>query len=130
MTETKFKFPEALGACADRLYEIRQQRLALQKDIDALAAEETALKEHLIATLPKSDASGIAGKLCRVAIVTKAVPQVEDWDVLYKHIKRTGQFDLMQRRLVDAAVKERWDVGKKVPGVGYYTVVSVSLNKL
>lgn len=126
----KFKMPKTLGAAADRLYEVRQKRLDQQKVVDALAAEEAALKDHIINNLPKSEASGVAGKLCRVSVVTKAIPQVKDWDALYKYVKKTGAFELLQRRLSDAAIKERWEAGKTVPGIESFNVVSVSVNKL
>ena len=126
----KFKFPKALGACADRLFQVREERLKIQKQVELLASEESAIKEHLINTLPKSDASGVAGKLARVTIVTKQVPQVKDWDAFYKHVKKSGDFDLLQRRLTDSAIKERWEAGKEVPGVEHFNAVSVSINKV
>ena len=130
MAEIKYKFPKALGACADKLYELRQKRLDQQKVVDALEAEEKALKEHIINTLPKSEASGVAGKLARVTVVTKEVPQVKDWDAFYKHVKKTGEFELLGRRLTETAVRERWEAGKQVPGVEAFKAVSVSLNKV
>lgn len=129
-TEVKYKFPKALGACADKLFELRNKRLSEQKKVDEIAAEETALKNHIIENLPKSEASGVAGKLARVTVVTKQVPQVKDWDAFYKYVKKTGSFDLMQKRLTDAAIKERWEAGKEVPGVEHFNVVSVSINKV
>ncbi len=129
-TEVKYKFPKALGACADKLFELRNKRLAEQKKVDEIAAEETALKNHIIENLPKSEASGVAGKLARVTVVTKQVPQVKDWDAFYKYVKKTGSFDLMQKRLTDAAIKERWEAGKEVPGIEHFNAVSVSINKV
>jgi hypothetical protein len=129
-TEVKYKFPKALGACADKLFELRNKRLAEQKKVDEIAAEETALKNHIIENLPKSEASGVAGKLARVTVVTKQIPQVKDWDAFYKYVKKTGSFDLMQKRLTDAAIKERWEAGKEVPGVEHFNAVSVSINKV
>jgi len=128
--EVKYKFPKALGACADKLFELRNKRLAEQKKVDEIAAEETALKNHIIENLPKSEASGVAGKLARVTVVTKQVPQVKDWDAFYKYVKKTGSFDLMQKRLTDAAIKERWEAGKEIPGVEHFNAVSVSINKV
>lgn len=131
MTEpVKYKFPKALGACADKLFQLRELRLAKQKEAELIEAEEKALKEHLINTLPKSEANGVAGKVARVSIVTKPVPQVKDWDKFYAHVKKTGQFELMQRRLSDTAIKERWEAGKAVPGVESFNVVTVSINKV
>jgi hypothetical protein len=129
-TEVKYKFPKALGACADKLFELRNKRLAEQKKVDEIAAEESALKNHIIENLPKSEASGVAGKLARVTVITKQVPQVKDWDAFYKYVKKTGSFDLMQKRLTDAAIKERWEAGKEVPGVEHFNAVSVSINKV
>lgn len=129
-TEVKYKFPKALGACADKLFELRNKRLAEQKKVDEIAAEETALKNHIIENLPKSEASGVAGKLARVTVVAKQIPQVKDWDAFYKYVKKTGSFDLMQKRLTDAAIKERWEAGKEVPGVEHFNAVSVSINKV
>jgi len=129
-TTEKIKMPKSLGACADRLYSLREIRLAKQKEVDALAAEETALKEHIIQTLPKSEASGVAGKLARVSVVTKQVPQVQDWDEFYKHLKKTGSFELLGRGISKAAIQERWEEGKQVPGVEAFGVVTVSINKL
>ena len=126
----KFKFPKTMGACADRLYQLRQKRLEMQKEVDKIAAEEAALKEHIINTLPKSEASGVAGKLARVTVVTKEVPQVEDWDAFYKYVKKTGQFDLLQRRVSDGAIKERWEAGKEIPGIKHFQAVTVSINKV
>lgn len=125
-----YKFPKAIGACADLIYTLRAKRLAAQKLVDEIEKEEKALKSHIIDTLPKSEASGAAGKLARVTVVVKTVPQVTDWDAFYKYVKKNNAFEMMQRRLSDAAIQERWDAGKKVAGVGHLQVVSLSINKV
>ncbi len=123
------KLPKTMGACADLLFTTREARLKLQKEVDELAKTEAAVREHIINNLPKTD-TGASGKLARVSVVTKQVPQVKDWDKFYAFVKKTGQFDLVQRRLADTAIRERWDNGKEVPGVEAFGAVSVSLNRL
>lgn len=131
MPKTKtVKIPKTLGACADRLYAIKLAIGELNHKSGELEAEAKAIKEHLIATLPKSDAKGVLGKVARVAVTTKQVAAAKDWDEFYKHVIKTKDFSLMQRRLSDAAIRERWDAGKKVPGVEPFTVVSVSVTKV
>lgn len=127
---TEFKPPKSLAKCADMLYETRQARLALGKQVEELQKKETLLKDHLIEHLPKGDASGISGKVARVSILLKAKPTVEDWDSFYAYVKKTGAFELLQRRLSETAVKERWDDDKVVPGVGKFNYVDVSLGKV
>lgn len=139
----KFKAPKTLGAAADELWTVRAERLALNRTVTEHQAHETFLKEHIIDSLPKSQASGVAGKLCRVAVTTKEVPQVSDWSKLYKHIvdtylwhvkQKTGQqdgaFAFLNRALSGAAVEEQWDAKKQVPGVSSFKAVSVSINKV
>lgn len=127
---TTYKFPKNLGACADMLFELRNSRLAEQKKVDEIEEKEKALKVYIIKNLPKSEASGISGKLARVTVIVKQIPQVKDWDAFYKHIKKTGSFDLVQKRLSDAAIKERFEDGKEVPGVEMFNAVSISMNKV
>lgn len=123
------KIPKTLGACADRLYKLREDRLKKQKEVDALVAEESAIKNHIIDTLPRSEASGVTGRVGRITINEKVVPRVEDWDAFYKHIAKTKAFELLQRRVSDTAVKERWEDGKKVPGIDGFNVKYVSVTK-
>ena len=124
----KLKIPKSMGACADLLFDIRQQRLSAQKVVDEFKEQEKLLTDHIIDTLPKGD-QGAIGKHHQVSVYTDAVPRAADWDAIYKHIKRTGNFELLQRRLSDTAVKERWDDGKEIPGVESFNVVKVSLTK-
>lgn len=129
-TKPTYKFPKEMGKCADMLYQLREKRLAGQKQVDAVEAEEKALKEYIINTLPKSEASGVAGAIARVSVQTKQVPQVKDWGAFYKFIKKTDGFDLLNRALNKAAVEARYEAGKKVPGVEDFPVVSVSCVKV
>lgn len=124
------KIPTGLGACADLLYRVREERLAKAREVAEYEAFEKELKAHLIDSLPKDDATGAAGKLARVQIQVEAQPIVEDWDKFYGHIKKKGEFDLLNRAVNRAAVRERWDADKAIPGVGKFNAVKVSVTKV
>ena len=131
MAATKvFKFPKSMAICADKLYELKNHRLSEQKKVDAIELEEKALKEYIIENLPKSEASGASGKIARVTVVTKEVPQVSDWDKFYAHIKKTGDFELLGRTISKAAIQDRWEHKKLVPGVETFQAVTISINKV
>jgi uncharacterized lipoprotein YmbA len=129
-TAPEFKVPESLATCADLLYTTREARLLIEKQAEALKSRETQLREHLIANLPKSEATGVAGQVARATIVTKIEPAVEDWDAFYKYVARTKSWDMLQRRISAPAIRARWEAKKVVGGVGTVTVTSVSLNKV
>lgn len=120
-----------LGALADELYETREARLALQKQIDALAAREKEIKDYLIDTLPKSDASGISGVKARVTIVVKEQPTVTDKQAFWDYINDHEAYELVQvLRPSVPAIKERWENGEEIPGIDKFNAVTVSINKV
>lgn len=132
MAEKKkvYKFPKKMGDCADLITELKSKRSLLTKQAEEIEKEEKALKQYVIDNLPKSNLTGASGKVSQVKVITKDVPQVEDWDLLYKHIKKTGEFDLLNRALNKTAVDARWEAEKKVPGVKSFKVVSLSVTKV
>jgi hypothetical protein len=137
-----FKLPKSLGACADLLYETQHKRYEIQKEIAKLSSLERALEERIIEELPKSEASGIAGKRARVKVVTKTIPVVESetgWDKIWDFIRKPrgkgvpkdfNGFSLLQRRLNTSTLKELHENGVVVPGVTTFTDVSISCTKV
>jgi hypothetical protein len=124
------ELPKTLGQCADLLYQTREKRYALQRRILELEEVERALKTQIIDTLPKSDASGVAGRVARVSVVEKVRPQAEDWSLIHQYVKRKGAFELLQRRLNTAAVEERLEAGEQIPGIVLFHDKTVSINKV
>jgi hypothetical protein len=127
--KTRFTVPKHPAKAGDLLYEIREKRYALNKEVAELAEQESQLREFIIRTLPKGEASGVCGSLARVEVTTKDIPQLKDKTKFLAYIKKTGQFDLMQIRISDTAVKDRWENKKTVPGVEAFPAVVVSCTK-
>ena len=120
-----------LATKADAYKELRDKRLALKREVDSLYQQEKDLKHELIVYLQSSKGvTGVSGHLCRIALRPKHTAQVEDWDALYDHIRKTGEFELLQRRVGEGAVKERWDDGAVVPGVIDYQTDDLSVTKV
>ena len=130
MASAMLKIPKSLGAVVDLYYLTREKRLALDRAAAEMKTQEGALGTHLINSLPKSDATGIAGKLARATIVTKSTATLADWAKLRVYIKKHDALDLLQHRLSQEAVHERWRAGKAIAGIERFNVVSISLSKL
>ena len=129
--DTELKLPKTMGARADLLYKTRNARYEIQKKVDELKKLESAIEDSLIRELPKDEATGVAGKFAREKVVTEELPQVEDWTLLHAHIKKTGSFELLQKRLSVTAVADHWLNSKKaLPGIGKFTKVKLSVTKV
>ena len=129
--------PEKLtiGAATDLLYQLRLATSALNAITRPLADDVISpavkqLEEFFIATLAVGEASGVQGRTARVQVTDSLVPSVEDWPVLYKYIRRTGAWELLQRSVSKEAVRERWDQKRQVPGVKAFHVKRVSCTRL
>jgi len=122
--------PPSVGLCADLYAEVREMRLAMDKHVATVKARETELREHIIANLSKSDDTGAAGKRYRAQIVMKEKPSLTDWSAFTAFVKKSGRFDLMQKRVADKAVKDLWEAGEDVPGVERFNAIDVSIQKI
>lgn len=101
----------------EKLRELRVRRLVLQRQADALEQEEKDLTYELTKGFTFDQAKynvTEGGYILRAE--RKTTVNVTDWTQLLTHIKQTGQVDLLQKRVTESAVKQRWDNGLSVPG--------------
>jgi hypothetical protein len=117
-----------LAELADEYFLLRQERLEEQKYVDKLEEKEKKLKQYLMDAFLETKSTAIGGRLVEISVVEKVEPTVENYDALYKHVQATGEFDLLYRRVNAAAVKERWQLHEKVPGVVGFPVQSLSMH--
>jgi hypothetical protein len=125
----KLVIPKTLAGAADALYTTRADRLAAQNQIKPLTEFEKLLREHIIENLPKSQANGISGKVAKAEIVKRDVPQITDEAKFLAYAKKKGNEDLVKIVPNMEAIQARWDNNKVVPGVGTYTIITVSSTK-
>jgi hypothetical protein len=136
-----FKLPKTLAACADMLYTLERERYVLQHKIEAMKKQESALTEHLIENLPRSDALGITGKIARATIKDREIVELvgteaDRFEKLYDYVlknakKNPGVWALLQRRVGEGAAKEMIAAGKGgLIGAKLGTVKVISLSKV
>ncbi len=123
-----------IGALADTLYELRQLGKLLGSITapfdDILAPVIKQTEEFFINQLAVGEASGTQGKKARVQITESIIPTIEDWPKFYAHIKKTGQFELLNRAPNKLSIQERWADRKSIPGVNKFHAKKVSCTKL
>ena len=101
----------SIGEQIDTLYEARQKRLALEKQVEALKREETQMRQSIMIKLDEIGLAKASGNLATSGITTKVVPEVEDWDEVYRFIVFTTlsmiQGNNQQEAMVQ--VRQEWD---------------------
>lgn len=122
--------PLSVGRCADLYHEVRELRLAMEKEVAVVEAREKEIKEHIINSLSKSDDTGAAGLKYRAQIVMKAVPRIAEWGVFCSWVRKNDRFDLLQKRVSEAPIKELWAERESVPGIEKVNVPDVSITKI
>ena len=125
-----FKKAKTPAQRADLLYTIEEIISRQNKVTTEYEKFTSKLEQWFVEQLPTTDATGIAGKVGRVAIETKDIATVADWPTFYAHIKKKGEFELLNRAVNQKAVKERWEQNKQVPGVGKFTKKIVRLTRV
>jgi hypothetical protein len=119
-----------LSEKVDAYNEARITRLAAKKVMEALEVKEQELKTELIADLKASGSTASGGKTAVAKLVIKQEPSAGNWDALYAHIRNTGEFELLYRRINPASIKERKDVGVDVPGIEWFPSETISLSQI
>lgn len=111
-------FPKTVGEVVDRLYELRQERLAAANVVSQCEDAEKALRKHCIEKFKKQDLDGARGKLAQVSISQPVVPVVEEWDDVYRWvatpiISTMSKMPDKQRLEVLEVVKQRCAIFQK-----------------
>jgi len=107
---------------------VRAQRLNLDKEAAAVKEFEEILKDAIISKYKEQGLSAMGAANGIVKMSTLIEPVATEWTLIWDHIKETGEFDLLHRRLTSLAVKARWEVGIELPGVGKQEVYKLSVS--
>lgn len=106
----------------------RTERLLAAKVAEKLEEEEKALKKQLLQIAIDGKAKSLGGTLGTLNYSRVNKPTVTDWEALYAYIKEFGAFELLQKRIGEKAVEERWEDDIVVPGVGTFPVDNFTIS--
>lgn len=101
---------------------LRLQRQALTHQAQELEKQEKKLKAEIIRKLLAKEPLPSS-----VTLIEKLKPTVTDWPKLYAHIAKTGEFDLMQKRVMESAWLARFEDGTVVPGIQSFPVHDIKV---
>jgi hypothetical protein len=118
-----------VGTLIDGLYDLRAQRLAIEKQVEELKSHEAATKEEIISLLRKAGLEGAKGETATASIQYKTKANVTDWDKVYSFIRDNDMFALLQKRLTATLWAALQEDGILVPGTEVQPYQDLSLTK-
>lgn len=123
------EFPTSIGACIDKLYELRAQRLDAQKAVDLNKEIEKQYENHILETFTKTELNGAKGNVATAGISKTTAYQINDWDEFTAYVAANNAWELMRKQPTQAACAERFINGATIPGIEAFQSVKLTLNK-
>lgn len=103
-----------------RINKLGRDRTAIRKAEESLKKKKAKLAEDLLELrrdLVKAKLEGALGSKFTVSVGEREHAQIDDYNRFSKYIFRTKSLDLLQSRPSIAAIRERLNDGKSVPGI-------------
>ena len=119
-----------IGTKIDTLHNIREQKRALEKEIESLQEQAAMLESELIDQMDAEGVTKSTGKHASVNIGENVKPSVEDWDAFYRYINRTKSFHLLERRPSVTGCRELFELKGKIPGVVPFTQRKINIRSV
>jgi hypothetical protein len=118
---------KTISELSDEIFAVKLAIKNHNEQIDALKDEQDRLEKLLVEAAEAQGLERGGGKTSTFKIEPHTVPQVTDWDALYKFIARNKYYHLLQRRLSTTSFTELWEQGKNVPGTEKFTKTKVTV---
>ena len=110
----------------------RDLRLEEQRKVDALKKQETVMQHEIIAYLTdNAEINGLIGSTHKAIVKQSEVPVITDMSALQQFIIDNDAWDLVQSLRPSApAIRDRWEDGVDIPGIGTVVDQKLSVTKL
>lgn len=119
----------SIGKLIDDLYQLRAQRLDIEKQVEGLKSREAETREQIISLLREAGLEAARGEVATASIQYKIKPAVIDWDAVYTYIRNNDMFALLQKRLTTTLWAALQEDGIVVPGTEVQHYQDLSLTK-
>jgi hypothetical protein len=124
------KLTGSIGDNIDRMWALRERKRELEAKVKEIEGEISGVEEVLMKQLDDQGVTASRGSKATASISTSVVATIADWDALCKYIKRSGHFQLFQRRISDPAFRELAEQKGAVPGLDSFVKKKLNLKSL
>jgi hypothetical protein len=121
---------KTIGELLDALGKKRDEISELEKKKKELKKQAAAIEKEALEALDAQETTQGAGKAKKGFITELVMPNVTDWDALYKFIHENHYYHLLHRRTSNPSFVELFDAGEAVPGVEKFTQRKINLRSI
>ena len=108
---------------------VRAQRLELDRQSKVVKEAEDDLSKVIISKMREQEMKALGATNGLVKLHESEEPVAENWEEIWAFIKANDAWELLHKRITTTAVKERWNDGVAVPGVGKVTTYKLTVSK-
>jgi len=120
----------SIGEKADKLNNLKQQKTALNKQIENLNKSIIPLEIDIANELESIGGTKFSTKQVAITMTKADVPNIENLEEFYKYMVEHNAPYLLQRRPSVAAIQEIWNSGQKIDGVNKVNKVTIRTKTL
>lgn len=112
----------------NRYISVRAQRLTLEKEAASIKELEDELSKLIVERYREQGINVLGSTNGSVKMTKTEEPVCNDWPELWDHIKETGQWELLHKRITTTAIKEHYDAGETIPGISFIDKFKLSVS--
>ena len=109
--------------------DVKNRRDELNAEVKSCTERMTALEADIMDLMSQAGISGASTERASCTMKSVQHPAIDDWNLFYDHVAKTGQFELLHKRLSSTAFRERWEAGEAIPGTSTSTVWELSVRR-
>ena len=118
-----------LDETIDQLKTVKEQIKDLNNEVKELKAREDEIARDLMSKMDEAGLKRMANDTATISVATEIVPDPVDWDLFYKYITDTGQFELLHKRISLPAFRELLQ-SQEVPGMQSRELMKLNFRSL
>lgn len=123
-----YKISSKLPDLVDMYISIREQRLVADRKVAELKETEEEIKKTIISKFQEQGLKVLGGDTGTVKMTELDEPVAENWELVWDYVAENNAWHLLHKRLTSTAVRELWNDGQTIPGIGHQTVYKLSVS--
>lgn len=121
---------DTLTSLTEELIAVREARAELEREAKEGKEYEEEIRHKILNLMEQQNLEAFRTGDAQITRRVSQKARLEDYDTLIEYIQATGSFDLLQKRVAERAVTDRWEQGIVVPGVSAYSEMVLTVRSV